>query len=61
MLNRNRTLEDRIAESDEDYKQAKQSAVAWAYRNMDNGPEDMHAAREQSVHEGEANDPANYM
>lgn len=61
MSHGHRTLEDRIAESDEDYQRAKRSAVAWAYRNMDDGPEDIHAAREQNVHEGEASDPDNYF
>lgn len=48
-----RTLEDRIAEQDDDYKRAKNSAVAWAHEQMDDGPEDIHERRFQSVMEGE--------
>lgn len=51
-----RTIEDRIADADDDWVKARNSAVAWAYDQMDDGPEDIHARREKSVHEGEARD-----
>jgi len=51
-----RTIEDRIAEQDDDYKRANNSAVAWAYDRMNDGPEDIHARREKSVHDAEARD-----
>jgi hypothetical protein len=35
----NRTLEDRIAENDEDYKRAKNSPIAWAHEQMNDAEE----------------------
>jgi hypothetical protein len=61
MVRTNRTIEDRIADQDKDWVRARNSAVAWAHDRIDDGgPQDIHARREASVHEGEANDPRNY-
>lgn len=60
-MNFGRTIEDRIAEQDEDYKRAQNSAVAWAHEQMnDPVPADvperkaMHRRREKSVVDAEA-------
>lgn len=49
-----RTIEDRIAEQDDDYRRAMNSAAAWGIRNQgEDVPEDIHERRYQSVIEGE--------
>lgn len=57
MIDHGRTIEDRIAEQDRDYRRAMNSAAAWGIRNMgDDVPEDIHDRRFESVMEGEQRD-----
>lgn len=51
-----RTIEDEIADADEDYVRARNSAVAWSHDRMDDGPENVHDRRYESVIEGEKRD-----
>jgi hypothetical protein len=56
VADRNRTLEDRIAAADDDWPantyDSKSARYPWSYVG-DDVPEDPHARREKSVHDGE--------